>query len=116
MVVPRDWLAGVKRAEVETALALPGSGSSDHAMSIVEVVTSRSKAGHECSRSVDASRAALRRPEDREQMEFFWSQAPPFPSGAFGGRARRVTGRGCPGGLETCGSSGASCATGGLDG
>ena len=32
------WLAGVKRAEVETAVALPGSGSFDHAMPIVEVV------------------------------------------------------------------------------
>ena len=78
--VPRDWLAGVKRAEVETAVALPGSGSFDHAMPIVEVVISPSKAGHECSRSVDASRAALRRPEVREQIELFWSQAPPVPS------------------------------------
>ena len=41
---------------------------------------SPSKAGHECSRSVDASRAALRRPEVREQIELFWSQAPPVPS------------------------------------
>ena len=27
-----------------------------------------------------ASRAALRRPEVREQIELFWSQAPPVPS------------------------------------
>ena len=75
MAVPRDWLAGVKRA-----VALPGSGSFDHAMPIVEVVISPSKVGHECSRSVDASRAALRQPEVREQIELFWSQVPPVPS------------------------------------
>ena len=80
MAVPRDWLAGVKRAEVETAAALPGSGSFDHAMPIVEVVILPLKTGHECSRSVDASRAALRRPEVCEQIELFWSQAPPVPS------------------------------------
>ena len=40
VAVPRDWLAGVKRAEVEGAVALPGSGSFDHAMPIVEVVMS----------------------------------------------------------------------------
>ena len=61
-------------------MPLPGSGSFHHAMPIVEVVISPSKAGHECSRNVDASRAALRRPEVREQIELFWSQAPPFPS------------------------------------
>ena len=32
------------------------------------------------SRSIDASRAALRRPQVREQIELFWSQAPPVPS------------------------------------
>ena len=32
VAVPRDWLAGVRRAEVEAAVALPGSGSFDHAM------------------------------------------------------------------------------------
>ena len=80
VTVARDWLAGVKRAEVETAVALPGSGSFDRAMHIVEVVISPSKAGHECSRNADASRATLRRPEVREQIEFFWSQAPPIPS------------------------------------
>ena len=37
VAVPRDWLAGVKRAEVETAGALPGSGFFDRAMPIVEV-------------------------------------------------------------------------------
>ena len=63
--MPRDWLAGVKRAEVETAVALPGRVSFDHAMPVVEVVISPSKASHECSRSVDASRVALRRPADR---------------------------------------------------
>ena len=71
VAVPRDWFTGVKRAEVETAVALPG-----HAMPIV----------HERSRSVDASRAALRRPTL------------------------------CPGGLEARCPSGASCATGRLDG
>ena len=76
MAVPRDWLAGVKRAEVETAVALSGNGSFGHAMSIVEVVISPSKAGHECSRSVDASRAALRQPE---RIEFFLSQALDIP-------------------------------------
>ena len=80
MAVPRNWLAGVRRVEVEAAVALPGSGSFDHAMPSVEVVISPSKAGHECSRSVDASRAALRRPEVREQIELFWSQAHPVPS------------------------------------
>ena len=80
MAVPRDWLSGVQRAEVKTALALPGSGSFDHAMPIVELVILPSKAGHECTRSVDASRAALRRPEVREQIKLFWSQAPPVLS------------------------------------
>ena len=61
-------------------MALPGSGSFDHALPIVEVVISPSKASHECSRSVDASRAALRRPEVPEQIKFFWPQAPPIPS------------------------------------
>ena len=61
-------------------MALPGSGSFDPVMPVVEMVFSLSKAGHECSRSVDASRAALRRPEVREQIELFWSQAPPVPS------------------------------------
>ena len=45
VAVPGDWLAGVKRAEVETAVALPGSGSSDHAMPVVELVISPSTAG-----------------------------------------------------------------------
>ena len=49
-------------------------------MPVVEVVISPSKASHECSRSVDASRVALRRPEVREQIELFWSRAPPVPS------------------------------------
>ena len=80
VAVHRDWLAGVKWAEVETAVALPGSGSFDPAMPIVEVVISPSKAGHECSRSAYASRAALRRPDVCEQIEFFWSQAPLLPS------------------------------------
>ena len=44
VAVLRDWLAGVKRAEVEAAVALPVSGSFDHAMPIVEVVISPSKA------------------------------------------------------------------------
>ena len=35
-----------------------------------------SKAGHECSRNIDASR-----PEVREQIEHFWWHAPPIPSG-----------------------------------
>ena len=34
VAVPRDWFAGVKRAEVETAVALPGSGAFDHAMTV----------------------------------------------------------------------------------
>ena len=76
VAVPCDWLAGVKRAEVETAVALSGNGSFGHAMPIVQVVISPSKAGHECSRSVDASRAALRQPE---RIEFFLSQALPIP-------------------------------------
>ena len=57
VAVPRDWFAGVKRAEVVAAVALPGNGAFDHATPVVEVVS-----------------------------------------------------------LETCGSSGASCFTGGLDG
>ena len=80
VTVPRDWFAGVKRADVETAVALPVNGAFDHAMPVVEVVISPSKASHGCSRSVDASRAALRRPEVREQIELLWSQAPPIPS------------------------------------
>ena len=87
MAVPRDWLAGVKRALLGI---------------------SPSKAGHECSRSVDASRAALRRPEVREQIEFFWSQAPPVPSElAVDEHAAQVAWRRA--------APGASCATGGLD-
>ena len=42
-------------------------------------VISPSKARHECSRSVDASRAALRRPEVREHFKFFFL-VPPLPS------------------------------------
>ena len=80
VAVPRDWFSGMEWAEVETAVALPGSGAFDHAVPFVEVVISPSKASHECSRSVDASRAALRRREVREQIEVFWSQAPPIPS------------------------------------
>ena len=38
VAVPRDWLVVVKRAEVETAVALPGSGCFDLAMPVVEVV------------------------------------------------------------------------------
>ena len=45
VAVPRERFAGVKRAEVETAVALPGSGAFDHAMPFVEVVISPSKAG-----------------------------------------------------------------------
>ena len=71
----------MKRAEVETSVALPGTGAVDHAMPVMELVISASKAGHECSRSIDASRAALRRPKVREQIEHFWSHAPPVPSG-----------------------------------
>ena len=52
----------MKPAEVETSVALPGTRAVDHAMLVVELVISLSKAGHECSRSIDASRAALRRP------------------------------------------------------
>ena len=40
MAVPRYWLAEVKQEEVETAVALPGSGSFDHAKPTVEVVMS----------------------------------------------------------------------------
>ena len=55
-----EWFAGVKRAEVETAVALPGSGAVHCAMPVVELVISPSNAGHECSRSINAFRAALR--------------------------------------------------------
>ena len=61
-------------------MALPGSGFCDHAMPNVELVILLSKAGHGCSRGVDASRALLRGLEVREQIEFFWSQALPVPS------------------------------------
>ena len=59
----------MKRAEVDFFVALPVARVVDHAMPIVEVVISPSKAGHECSRSIAASRATLRRPELREQVE-----------------------------------------------
>ena len=58
VAVLREWFAAVKPAEVETSVALPGRSM----MLVVELVISLSKAGHECSRSIDASRAALRRP------------------------------------------------------
>ena len=50
-----------------------------------------------------------------EQIELFLVSGTSYSLGAFGGRARRVAGKGCPGGLEGCGSSGASCATGMID-
>ena len=79
--VPREWFAAVKRAEVETSVALPRTRAVDHAVPVVELVISPSLAGHECSRSIDASRALLRRPEVREQIEHLWSHALPIPSG-----------------------------------
>ena len=110
------WLAGVKRAEVETAVALPASGAVDHAMLVVELVVWPSRAGHECSRSIDASRAALRRSEVRQHIEHFWVSGTGHSLGTFSGRARGFAGKGCVGGLEARSTSGASCATGGLDG
>ena len=75
VAVPQEWFAAVKRVEVETAVALPGSGTVDH------LVILPSRAGHECSRSIDASRAAPQRPEVREQIKQFWYDGPPVLSG-----------------------------------
>ena len=107
----------MKRAEVETSVALPGTGAVDHAMPVLELVISPSKVSHECSRRIDASRTALRRPEVREQIEHFWSHAPPVPSGySVDEHADGLASKGCAGGMEACSAAGASCAAGGLDG
>ena len=78
----------------------------DHAMPVVELVISPSKDNHERSRSIDAFRAALRRPEVREQIEQCWSPAPPVPSGFS--VAPGSSGKGSAGGMEACSAADAS--------
>ena len=75
----RDDISGIQLPSCQSSVTL--AVGCDHAMPVVELVISPSKAGHKCSRSIDASRADLRRPEVDEQIERFWSHAPPVPSG-----------------------------------
>ena len=66
MAVPRDWFAGVKRAEVEMA-ALPGSGFFDHAMPVVEVVPSELSVDEHAELLAKAARVAWRHVAPRVQ-------------------------------------------------
>ena len=74
VAVPREWFAAVKRAEVESSVVLPETAAVGHVMF-------PSKVGPACSRILDASCTALRRPEVHEQVEHFWSHAPLVPFG-----------------------------------
>ena len=106
----RDDISGIQLPSCQSPVPL--AAGCDHAMPVVELVISPSKAGHECSTSIDASRADLRRPEIDEHIERFWSHAPPVPSGFSvdeHAKAARVAWR-------RAAPRDASCAAGRLDG
>ena len=110
VAVPRDLFAGVKRAEVQrTGLLTMRCQLWRWSFRLRRRVTSvqgvLTRLAWPCGDLRFASRSS-----------FSGLRHLPCSLGAFGGRARRVAGKGCAGGLEGCGSSGASCATGGLDG
>ena len=80
VAVPRNWLAGVKRAEVEAAVALLGSGSFDHAMPIVEVVFRLRRQVTNVQEVLTLLARLCGDLRFASRSSFFWSQAPLVPS------------------------------------